>query len=123
MKQSKPTIFLTFLCLNFLISPLAFGDDIVTESEFLFHICSSFDNYTSNSPYASILNQALDQLASNASPLGFGLSSVGKDNLQNQVNGLALCRGDVLPANCKNCVATASQEIQERCPNKKGAVI
>ncbi|XP_022969235.1 cysteine-rich repeat secretory protein 38-like [Cucurbita maxima] len=119
MKQSTPTIFLGL----FLVLPLAFGDDIVTDSAFLFHICSSFDNYTAHTPYASNLNQALDQLASNAPPSGFGLSSVGKDNLQNQVNGLALCRGDVSSADCKNCVATASQEIRERCPYGKGAAI
>lgn len=123
MKLSKSTIFITLQCF-LLISPLAFCDDIITDSSFLFHICSSFDNYTSNSPYASNLNQALDQLISNAPPSGFGLSSVGKDDdLQNQVNGLALCRGDVSSADCKNCIAMASQEIQERCTNRKGAAI
>lgn len=122
MKQSKSTMFLTLLCL-FLVSPLAFGDDnIVTDSAFLFHICSSFDNYTADSPYASNLNQAFDQLASTAPPSGFGLSSAGKD-LQNQVNGLALCRGDVSPADCKNCIDMAKQEIQQRCPYRKGAAI
>ncbi|CAK9316244.1 unnamed protein product [Citrullus colocynthis] len=123
MKHSKSTmIFLTLLSLFLLFPSSSFGEDIITDSAFLNHICTSFDNYTSNSTYAYNLNQAFYQLTSNAPPSGFAQISIGKD-LQSQVNGLALCRGDVSVADCKNCIATGSQEIQVRCPLSKGAVI
>ncbi|KAG6572309.1 Cysteine-rich repeat secretory protein 38, partial [Cucurbita argyrosperma subsp. sororia] len=123
MRHSKSSISITLLLCLFLLSPQAFADsDPVTDSAFLFHTCSSPQNYTPNTPYASNLKQAFYQLASNAPPSGFGLSSVG-DDIQSQVNALALCRGDVSPADCKNCIDTASNEIQQRCPNSKGASI
>ncbi|XP_038888353.1 cysteine-rich repeat secretory protein 38-like [Benincasa hispida] len=123
MRHSKSAIvFLTLQSLFLLFPSLAFGEDIITDSAFLNHICTSFDNYTANSTYASNLNQAFYQLTSNAPPSGFAQVSFGK-GLQTQVNGLALCRGDVSVADCRNCVATGSQEIQVRCPLSKGAII
>lgn len=121
MRHSETAIFLALSCL-FLLSPSAFAEDIITDSAFLNHICTSFDNYTANSTYASNLNQAFNQLVSNAPPSGFAQTSIGKD-LQNQVNGLALCRGDVSTADCRNCIDTGSKEIQVRCPLSKGAAI
>ncbi|KAA0040263.1 hypothetical protein IC582_000426 [Cucumis melo] len=118
-KHSKSTI---IFCLFLVFPSLAFSEDIITDSAFLYHICTSFDNYTANSTYASNLNQAFYQLTSNAPPSGFAQVSIGKD-LQTQVNGVALCRGDVSVADCRNCVATGSQEIQVRCPLSKGAII
>ncbi|XP_038888675.1 cysteine-rich repeat secretory protein 38-like [Benincasa hispida] len=120
MINSKSTIFFTlFLSLFLLISPPAFGD---SHNAFLSYTCYSFDNYTANTPYASNMKQAIYQLTSIAPPTGFGLSSVG-DDLQNQVNALALCRGDVSPTDCKTCITTASNEIQRQCLNRKGAAI
>lgn len=54
-------------------------------------------------------------------PTGFGLGSVGQ--AKDQVNGLALCRGDVNTTNCMSCVNEASKKLQERCPYKKGAIV
>ncbi|XP_023554584.1 cysteine-rich repeat secretory protein 38-like [Cucurbita pepo subsp. pepo] len=123
MRHSKSSISITLLLCLFLLSPQAFADsNAVTDSAFLFHTCSILENYTANTPYASNLKQAFYQLASNAPPSGFGLSSIG-DDIQSQVNALALCRGDISPANCKACIDTASNEIQQRCPNGKGASI
>lgn len=120
MTNSKSNIFFSTLLLSlFLLSPPAFGDSNIA---FLSYTCSSFDNYTTNTPYASNLQQAFYQLTSTAPPSGFGLRSIG-DDLQNQVNALALCRGDVSPNDCKNCIAMASNKIQQQCPDKKGASI
>lgn len=119
MRQSKP--FLPILLLIFLS---ALGNIITTvNASYLYHTCSSSDNYTMNSLYASNLKQALDRLTNSAPPSGFGLSSTGGKDSQNQVNGLALCRGDISPNDCKTCVTSAGQDIQQRCPYKKGAAI
>ncbi|KAG6589181.1 Cysteine-rich repeat secretory protein 38, partial [Cucurbita argyrosperma subsp. argyrosperma] len=121
MRPSKSTTFL-FLFALILLSPSVFGEDIVTDSALLNHICISFDNYTANSSYASNLNQAFAQLASNAPPSGYAQATIGKDP-QTQVNGLGLCRGDVSPADCKNCIVTGADELKVRCPLSKGAAI
>lgn len=87
----------------------------------LYHFCFSYENYTANEPYGPNLNQLLTLLSYKVPPTGFGLGSTGQG--QNNVNGLALCRGDVSSTNCKTCVIDASKEIRARCPNKKGAII
>ncbi|KAF9595522.1 hypothetical protein IFM89_000610 [Coptis chinensis] len=87
----------------------------------LLSICFNSLNFTSGSPYSSNLNTVLNQLNIKVPPTGFGLSSVGYS--QDTVNGLALCRGETSRADCKSCVNTASAEIQQRCPNDKGAII
>ena len=56
-----------------------------------------------------------------APPTGFGKSSVGQNS--DQVNGLALCRGDVSNTDCKSCITESSSEIRKRCPDNKAAII
>lgn len=64
MTNSKSNIFFSTLLLSlFLLSPPAFGD---SNNAFLSYTCSSFDNYTTNTPYASNLQQAFYQLTSTA---------------------------------------------------------
>ncbi|KAJ7948193.1 Cysteine-rich repeat secretory protein [Quillaja saponaria] len=91
-------------------------------SAFLFHFCFSKENYTANSPYDTNLNELFDLLSTKVPPTGFGFDTItGK--CQNQVSGLALCRGDVSSENCKSCINDASKELRKRCPNKKDAII
>ncbi|MED6205020.1 hypothetical protein PIB30_014018 [Stylosanthes scabra] len=87
----------------------------------LFRYCFNHENYTDPSPYATNLNQLLNLLYTKVPPHGFGLASTGQ--AQDQVNGLALCRGDVNTTNCTSCVNEASKKLLERCPYKKGAII
>ncbi|KAG5140982.1 hypothetical protein JHK84_034750 [Glycine max] len=53
---------------------------------------------------------------------GFGIGSAGQHQNQ-KAYGLALCRGDVLAAECKTCVSEAPKEILSRCPYNKGGII
>ncbi|XP_021803163.1 cysteine-rich repeat secretory protein 38-like [Prunus avium] len=87
----------------------------------LYHFCFSPENYTANSSYGANLNLLFNLLYTKVPPSGFGLGSTG--HAQNQVNGLALCRGDVSSQNCNTCVIGASKELRERCPYSKGAII
>ena len=54
-------------------------------------------------------------------PTGYGYGSIGQG--MDQVNGLALCRGDVNATNCMACVNEATKKLQERCSKKKGAIV
>lgn len=90
----------------------------------LFHYCFSRENYTASGPYSTNLNQLFDLLSAKVQdqpPPGFGLGAVGQG--KDQVNGLALCRGDVSATNCKSCVIEAGKKLKQRCPNKKGAIV
>ncbi|KAK7324771.1 hypothetical protein VNO77_28605 [Canavalia gladiata] len=87
----------------------------------LFRFCFNHENYTDSSPYATNLNQLFDLLYTKVPPTGFALGSIGQG--LDQVNGLALCRGDVNTTNCMSCVNEATKKLQERCPNKKGAIV
>ncbi|KAK6919433.1 Gnk2-homologous domain [Dillenia turbinata] len=92
-----------------------------TSTDPLYSICFSQENYTSNSPYSTNLNDLLDVLSSQTPPTGYGQGSVGQGS--DRVNGLALCRGDVKSLDCKSCVTEARKEILNRCPYYKGAII
>lgn len=48
---------------------------------------------------------------------GFHNSSAG------QVKAFALCRGDLTPNTCRNCIGTSSHELRRLCPNYKEAYI
>ncbi|KAK3445958.1 hypothetical protein EUGRSUZ_A01729 [Eucalyptus grandis] len=87
----------------------------------LSHFCSSSENFTAGSPYESNLNKLTSFLYTKTPSSGFGLGSIGQ--YQDQVYGLALCRGDTSPSDCKACVADAGAEIRRRCPHNKGAII
>ncbi|GAB4825096.1 hypothetical protein Ancab_007972 [Ancistrocladus abbreviatus] len=94
---------------------------VVVGADPLFHICSSSGNYTANSPYDINLNRLQASLYYQTPWVGFALGSVG--SLLDQVNGLALCRGDVNFPDCQTCVAEARAAISKLCPYNRGGSI
>ncbi|XP_057459067.1 LOW QUALITY PROTEIN: cysteine-rich repeat secretory protein 38-like [Lotus japonicus] len=90
----------------------------------LFHFCSnSGENFTTQSPYESNLKTLINSLIYKTPSTGFGVASAGQPQAQQQVNGLALCRGDASASECKTCVSESATEIRNRCPYNKGAII
>ncbi|XP_062104681.1 cysteine-rich repeat secretory protein 38-like [Humulus lupulus] len=121
MSFSKPNA--VFVILSILFSLIFLRAATATDP--LFHFCSSEENFTSNSPFAANLIKLLtSRLPIKVPPTGFGVSSTsqGGDG-SSQINGLGLCRGDVSTENCKTCVVEAAEELQQRCPYNKGAII
>jgi hypothetical protein len=113
---------MTLLFLSMLIS---FLSQTRTEAAptYLDHNCSNTNTttLTANSTYQSNLQRLLSYLSSNAtSNLDFYNASVG--NSVDTVYGLFLCRGNVPAADCRDCVAFATKEIVDRCPEEKVAV-
>ncbi|KAJ4703261.1 Cysteine-rich receptor-kinase-like protein [Melia azedarach] len=100
-----------------------FALTISQQDEQLNHICSGNEgNFTTNSTYEANLNQLLSSLTSNNKiDYGFYNASYGRDS--NQVNAMALCRGDVKPDSCRSCISTSVLELPKRCPNEKEAFI
>ncbi|XP_057996322.1 cysteine-rich receptor-like protein kinase 25 isoform X2 [Hevea brasiliensis] len=87
------------------------------------HYCTNTTIFTPNSTYQANLNSVLSALASNAtSSNGFYNFSAGREP-PDVVYGLFLCRGDLSPVACKECVDTAAKEIIRRCPKEKESYI
>ncbi|XP_059282091.1 cysteine-rich receptor-like protein kinase 10 [Lycium ferocissimum] len=110
--------FLLVLCGNiFLIFSQVISSNLLT------HVCPNTTSYSPNSTYSSNLKVLLSSLSSNASrPSGFYNFTAGHTG-SDIVYGLFLCRGDVSPNICQNCVSTAGKEILENCPKEKVASI
>lgn len=78
-------------------------------------------NYTSNSTYEHNLNTLLSTLTSNTEiTYGFYNFTYGEDN--NKVYGIGLCRGDVNPSDCRNCLNNSRVLLIQNCPNQKEAI-
>ncbi|XP_011007911.1 PREDICTED: cysteine-rich receptor-like protein kinase 25 [Populus euphratica] len=92
---------------------------------FLDHKCSNTTTFVRNSPYQANLNILLSSLAANATRNdinGFYNASTGHD-VYDQVYGLFLCRGDVSVEVCQECVNLARNDVVQRCPIQKEAII
>ncbi|RVX00912.1 Cysteine-rich receptor-like protein kinase 19 [Vitis vinifera] len=87
------------------------------------HACVASGNYSANSTYSTSLNIVLSSLSANASrPDRFYNTTAGLSP-DDKVYGIFLCRGDTKPQLCQDCVKAASEDLVNRCPNQKEAII
>ncbi|KAH8493482.1 hypothetical protein H0E87_020292, partial [Populus deltoides] len=111
--------------LKFSIFLLSFA--ALTEAQEIFllgHVCPNTTTFVRNSPYQANLNILLSSLAGNATRNdinGFYNASTGNDVYE--VYGLFLCRGDVSVEVCQECVNRATNDVVQRCPIQKEAII
>lgn len=82
--------------------------------------CNKDTNISSSRVLANI-NSLLAELVQTTVKNGFSATSLGK--AENQVYGLAQCRGDVSSKDCSDCIQDAAKEIRKRCPNQADARI
>uniref|UniRef100_A0A2P2MVB3 Uncharacterized protein MANES_16G014000 n=2 Tax=Rhizophora mucronata TaxID=61149 RepID=A0A2P2MVB3_RHIMU len=99
----------------------------LAEADYLYHNCPNTTTFRNNSIYKTNLDRLLSSLSSNSTNStqfylnGFRNSSAGLD--PDVVYGLFLCRGDGSTEVCRNCVRQAFQDIVQRCPVEKVAII
>ncbi|GMY37066.1 cysteine-rich receptor-like protein kinase 10 [Fagus crenata] len=87
------------------------------------HYCSNSTFFTPNSTYQANLKLLLSSLSSNATRQdGFYKTTVGQSP-PDIIIGLLLCRGDLTPAACQDCISNATKDIQNRCPLDKVVLI
>lgn len=87
--------------------------------------CPNTTSYTSNSTYNFNLRSLLSSLSSNSSrPNGFYNTTSGNTG-SDIAYGMFLCRGDVSPDECQNCVSRVVRDVTSEgyCPNGKNAVL
>lgn len=110
--------------LKFSIFLLSFAALTEAQNSFLYHRCANTATFVRNSPYQANLNILLSSLAANATRNdinGFYNASTGHDVYE--VYGLFLCRGDVSVEVCQECVKRARNDVVQRCPIQKEAII
>ncbi|KAJ0809505.1 putative protein kinase RLK-Pelle-DLSV family [Helianthus annuus] len=110
-----------FLSLIFLWMPVLIFT--ATAAEFKTHFCElNTTSHINNTIFYSNLIQVLDSLASDTlvSDKQFLYNSTGIQ--PNIAYGLYLCRADVLPNDCRNCLLEVREDINKSCFLSKAAV-
>ncbi|PPR96131.1 hypothetical protein GOBAR_AA24536 [Gossypium barbadense] len=112
----------SILLLFYLILPLFLAIHGLGADPFFQHSCiSTAGNYSANSTYQANLNTIFSQLTSQSDfNYGFYNLSAGRD--PNQVNAIALCRGDRNQEDCNSCLNESISELSQRCPFSKEVV-
>ncbi|KAI4354190.1 hypothetical protein L6164_003082 [Bauhinia variegata] len=83
--------------------------------------CNKGTNISNGGKLSANIDKLLGELVQKI-PLSFFVStSYGKG--QDQVYGLAQCRGDVSTEDCSTCIEDAAKQIRQRCPNQADARI
>ncbi|KAK3431937.1 hypothetical protein EUGRSUZ_E04191 [Eucalyptus grandis] len=92
--------------------------------------CPDTKPFLPNTTYQNNLDNLLSSLSSAADSASNNISSSGGFSNAtagryppDQTYGIFLCRGDIDAPTCSNCVATAAQEIGQRCPGKRISII
>ncbi|KAL1201626.1 Cysteine-rich receptor-like protein kinase 8 [Cardamine amara subsp. amara] len=84
-----------------------------------FHVCRNTTTFSRNSTYFTNLKTLLISLSSTNASYSTGFQSATAGQAPNKVTGLFLCRGDVSPEVCRNCVDSCVDDTFNRCPNEK----
>ncbi|CAL5344668.1 unnamed protein product [Camellia sinensis] len=86
-----------------------------------YQFCSNTTISTDNNLFQSNLENLLHSMSSNSSVSNSFNTTTGND--QDRLFGLFLCYNFVSKDDCKNCIASASQDIQKLCENSNEAVV
>ncbi|CAJ2630348.1 unnamed protein product [Trifolium pratense] len=89
---------------------------------FRYHTCNqNLGNFTQGSIYQNNRDNVLAQIYSNKE-INYGFYNVSYGEEPDRVNAIGLCRGDVNPADCRECLRTSAVLLTERCPIQKEAI-
>ncbi|CAN1149328.1 Cysteine-rich repeat secretory protein 38 [Linum perenne] len=86
-------------------------------------LCSNdVGNYTAGGTYRKNLNNIIHSLSDDDhATSGFYNLSMGRG--PNRVNLIGLCRGDIGPNSCRDCINQCPRGILKACPNQKQAIV
>ncbi|KAI9123924.1 hypothetical protein K1719_005224 [Acacia pycnantha] len=124
MAVSKFYELLAPLLVFLIITTIFFCTSKAASFNYTAHYCSNATIFPSNFTFRRNLNVLLSSLTSNASQFGGYYMTIVGFGTTDAVNGLFLCRGDIVsPTTCKDCVAAAAKGITLRCPNRTESII
>ncbi|KAK8629443.1 hypothetical protein V6N13_078284 [Hibiscus sabdariffa] len=94
----------------------------LADSKITYHICSNVTSLSKDSIYATNINRLFSYLSTNATEHdGFFNTTAGQG--LHMVYGLFLCRGDVRPESCGECIDHAAADLAKLCPNRTWAIV
>ncbi|KAL7244054.1 hypothetical protein ACSBR1_016308 [Camellia fascicularis] len=114
--------FITVLFLSILLCLLGLTTTKASPN-YLYTQCPNTTTYTPNSTYQSNLNTLFSVLASKSTTINGFYNFTAGLSPPDIAYGLFLCRGDVSTQICQDCVATATKEVAQNCPNSKAVTI
>ncbi|CAA0396223.1 unnamed protein product [Arabidopsis thaliana] len=114
MSYGASFIFLFFFLTSFTAS--------VENVFYIKHICPNTTTYSRNSPYLTNLRTLLSSLSAPNASYSTGFQSARAGQAPDRVTGLFLCRGDVSPEVCRNCVAFSINDTLVQCPSERKSV-
>jgi hypothetical protein len=119
-RSSVLLIFLSAICI--LIAPAIAGPTLLRYS------CSDRQggkySSISGSGYKANLNHLFSSLSSNSTEIDYGFYNSSYGEKPHEVYAIALCRGDLKPDECRNCLNISKDYLTlERCPNEKEAIV
>ncbi|KAK1422621.1 hypothetical protein QVD17_17907 [Tagetes erecta] len=116
--------FITSFLFLFLLQAITTNNSItVAQSQspdFGVYKCRNTSNFTSIA-YQTSLQTALDSLPGNVANHGGFYHSTAGNSSGTPVNALALCRGDIGPEACEECVKNSIPSLRRNCRNQKEA--
>ncbi|KAG7541786.1 Serine-threonine/tyrosine-protein kinase catalytic domain [Arabidopsis thaliana x Arabidopsis arenosa] len=112
-----------FLFLIAFLASLPSSSTQLQEPTYIYHVCPNTTTYLENSTYSSNLKTLLSSLSSNNPSFSSGFYSTAAGRSPDVVFGLFLCRGDVLPQICRDCIVFAVNDTLSRCPEEKKSLI
>ncbi|KAL1201622.1 Cysteine-rich receptor-like protein kinase 10 [Cardamine amara subsp. amara] len=113
MSSSASFIFLFFFA--FLTSFRASAQD----PTYIYHTCPNTTTFSTNSTYLTNLRTLFSSLTSRNTSYSTGFQNATAGQAPDRVTGLFLCRGDVSPEVCRNCVEFSVNDTLTRCPNER----
>ncbi|XP_061979078.1 cysteine-rich receptor-like protein kinase 44 [Populus nigra] len=116
---------MAFLQMLFLLCPIFmhFIVPITAQPDINFQLCVAENgNYTENSTYQANLKYLLNSVYSNTE-IDYGFYNFSYGESSNKVYAIGLCRGDVKPDACRDCLNYSSRVLTARCPTEKEAII
>ncbi|CAN8325664.1 unnamed protein product [Cochlearia groenlandica] len=114
--SSCTTLFFLFL-FTFLTRFKAYAQE-QSNPTYIYHICPNTTTFTRNSTYFTNLRTLLSSLSSPTASYSSGFQNATVGQTTDRVTGLFLCRGDLSPEVCRNCVSFAVNDTLTRCPNE-----
>ncbi|XP_022720553.1 putative receptor-like protein kinase At4g00960 [Durio zibethinus] len=98
------------------LATLTLSEDVYFE-----HSCNETrGNYTANSTYQANLNSIVSQFSS-LTEFNYGFFNLSAGVSPDNVNVIALCRGDLNQSQCNSCLNYTATELEQFCPSNKEA--
>ncbi|KFK28849.1 hypothetical protein AALP_AA7G056300 [Arabis alpina] len=108
--------------LAILASSRSYAQQLITPN-YVYHSCPNATTYSKNSKYSTNLKSLLNSLSSNSESSSSGFFNTTAGQSPDVVFGLFLCRGDVSPEVCRDCVVFATKDSLNRCPNVRNVLL